>query len=127
MISISPKSQSQSFEFNNAGLFEINDAGTILYYRLDNRKHPSEKSSAVVGRNFFDEVSPFENVEELRRRFKLFISGDCPTENFKFTCRTKSQIIPAKIMLVRITDREDSRRAKTTIVDIRKIQVTAER
>lgn len=127
MISTLPQSQSQSFEFNDVGLFEINDAGTILYYRPDNGKHPPASSAPIVGRNFFDEVSPFENTEELRQRFKLFIKSDCPTENFKFTCRMKNQIIPAKIMLVRITERADSRRAQTTIVDIRKIQLAAER
>ena len=40
----------------------------MAVYRLKKLLH--EKSSAAVGRNFFDEVAPFENMEELRRHFR---------------------------------------------------------
>ena len=123
MINILPDIQPQAadlFEYGNAGLFEITDAGTVLYCRTATGKLPYEKSAAAVGRNFFDDVAPFENTEELRRYFNHFIKSDYPSENFTFTCRVKSRNIPAKVMLVRITERSNDERAKTTIIDIRK-------
>ena len=108
------------FEDGNAGLFEINDAGTVLYCRTA-AKLFSEKSSAAVGLNFFAEAAPFENAEELRRRFDKFISSGFSSEKFNFTCRKNDRNIPAKIMLLRVSGRENNRFDKTTILDIRKI------
>lgn len=109
------------FEHSDVGLFEINDEGTVLYFRTATEKPSSEKSVAAVGRNFFYEIAPFENMEELRRRFKGFIQSRASTENFSFNCRIKNENIPAKILLVRIIERSDSVSADSTIVDIRKI------
>ncbi len=117
---IQPKA-SDLFENSNVGLFGINDAGTVLFCRTATGKLYSEKSQQAVGRNFFDEVAAFENTEELRRHFNHFIKSDFSSENFTFTCRVKSREIPAKIMLVRITERSNDGRVKRTIVDIRKI------
>lgn len=109
------------FEYGSVGLFEISDAGTVLYCRTGIGNSSEQKSATVVGRNFFDEVAPFENTEELRRHFNHFIKSDFPTENFTFTCQIKNQNIPAKVMLVRISERSNDERAKTTILDIRKL------
>lgn len=124
MINVLPKLQPKTvdlFEHGDVGLFEINDAGTVLYYRTAAEKLFSAKSAAEIGRNFFDEIKPFENMEELRRHFNGFIKSRASTEKFSFNCRIKSRNIPAKIMLVRIIKRSNSERADTTIVDIRKI------
>ena len=121
MIDIQPPPPSHLFEYGNVGLFEITDAGTVLYCRTAGEKLSYEKSAAAVGRNFFDDVAPFENTDELRRHFNHFIKSDFASENFTFTCRVKSRDIPAKVMLVRITERSNDARAQTTIVDIRKI------
>lgn len=54
--------------------------------------------------------------------FGLFeLNNDYPSESFNFDCRLKNQIVSAKIMLVRLIIRSSVERAKTTIVDIRKI------
>lgn len=124
MMNVSPSVSPTTldlFEYGDIGLFEINDAGTVLYCRTSSESLSHEKSARAVGRNFFDEVAPFENVDELRRHFNHFIKSDDASENFNFTCRVKSREIPAKIMLVRITERSPEQRAKTTIVDIRKL------
>jgi len=101
------------------GLFELSDEGTVLYSRSA-AAQSAQPSPEIVGRNFFDEVAPFENTEEFRRYVERFIQSDFPSESFNFTCQIKNENIPAKIMLVRIIERSSERRAKTTIVDIRK-------
>ncbi|MGI8556558.1 MAG: hypothetical protein ACR2LT_09425 [Pyrinomonadaceae bacterium] len=124
MISTTPNLPPETielFEQGNIGLFEINDEGTVLYCRAFAEKFFYEKSAASVGRNFFDDVAPFENMEELRRHFNKFIKSHSSTTNFSFNCRIKSRSIPAKVMLVRIVERSNTERAEFTIVDIRKI------
>lgn len=123
MINDLPQAQPENveiFKHSDVGLFEINDAGTVLYCRTTPEKIFSEKSAAV-GRNFFDEVAPFENMEELRWRFNSFIKSCALNENFSFNCRIKSQNIPAKVLLMRIPEQFHNERTDTTIVDIRKI------
>ena len=102
------------------GLFELSDEGTVLYSRCAAARS-TERLSENVGRNFFDDVAPFENTDEFRRHLNRFIQSDFPSESFDFTCQINNQNIPAKVMLVRIIERSSDERAKTTIVDIRKI------
>lgn len=112
------------FEQSDMDLFEVNDEGTVLYCRTKGEKPFFENSAAsIVGRNLFDEVAPLENAAELRRHFNKFIKSGYATDNFTFFCRVKDLEIPAKVLLVRIIERSDSEREKTTIVDIRKIQM----
>jgi len=101
------------------GLFELSDEGTVLYSRCDPPRS-TQQLSQTVGRNFFDEVAPFENTDEFRRYLNRFIRSDFPSESFNFTCQINNQNIPAKVMLVRIIERSSAQRAKTTIVDIRR-------
>jgi hypothetical protein len=102
------------------GLFELSDEGTVLYSRAATPRS-TERLPETVGRNFFDEVAPFENTEEFRRYLNRFIRGNFPSESFNFTCQINNQNIPAKVMLVRIIERTSEERAKTTIVDIRRV------
>lgn len=110
----------QSVQPEIFGLFELSDEGTVLYSRAD-APRAAERSPENVGRNFFDEVAPFENTEEFRRCLNRFIQGNYPSESFNFNCQINNQNIPAKVMLVRIIERSNEERAKTTIVDIRRV------
>jgi len=104
------------------GFFELSDEGTVLYSRAGSGASSNAALAQLVGRNFFDEVAPFENTEEFRRCLNRFIKSNFPSENFNFTCQVKNQNIPAKIKLVRVIERSSSERAQTTIVDIRRAQ-----
>ena len=101
------------------GLFELSDDGTVLYSKTAD-PNLSKKLEQAVGLNFFDEAAPFENREEFRGYLKRFIMSGYPSESFNFTCQKENQIIPAKVMLVRITERQSEQRAETVIVDIRR-------
>ncbi len=107
------------FDDSQICLFELNDAGTILYCR--NNQQSNYNFAEFVGSNLFDEAAPFENVEELRRRLNRFVKGDDATQKFTFDCRIENKIIPTKIMLVRVENRSDGEPDKTTLIDIRKI------
>ncbi len=116
-----PSSLNGLFEQSEIGLFELSDSGTVLYCRTNTDGQLHGASAEAVGRNFFDEVAPFENAEELRLRLNRFVKSDYATEKFDFACRIKNRIVPAKIMLVRVAEQSGGKRSRTTIVDIRKI------
>lgn len=106
------------------GLFELDADGTIIYSREVSRLGyvAGATSAALIGRNFFDEVAPFKNVEEFRRHFKFFMRGSNSTENFTFDCRFDGAVVvPVKVKLAQISERESDERTKLVIVDIRKI------
>ena len=117
----SPIKTNGLFEQNSACLFELSDSGTVLYCRIDAHGQINELLENAVGRNFFDEVAPFENTEELRPLLNRFVKSNYSSERLSFACRVKNQIVPTKIMLVRVSERSGGMRGKTTIVDIRKI------
>ncbi len=109
------------FEQSEICLFELSDSGTILYCRTNLDQQLNRTSKDAVGRNFFDEVAPFENAEELRPLLNRFVKSDYLTERFTFACRIKNRIVPTKIMLVRVSEQSGGECGKKTIVDIRKI------
>src|SRR5215213_9587875 len=87
------------------GLFELDTAGIVLYSRIETDGRSSTAAPNVEGHNFFDEVAPFENTEELRRRVSSFTRGDGQADNFQFTCQYNDDFLPVKILLARIRER----------------------
>ena len=104
----------------NMGLFELDTAGTVMYSRVNPNVYESvAPPSDFVGRNFFEEVAPFKNVEEFRRRFRHFACGSDSAEKFTFTCEFEERPAEMKVMLTRISEREFDEDKKLIIVDIR--------
>lgn len=106
---------------DNMGLFELDTAGTVMYSRVNPSAYAASTvpSSDLVGRNFFEEVAPFKNVEEFRRRFRHFACGSDSAEKFTFTCQFEERPAEMKVMLMRISEREFDEDKKLIIVDIR--------
>jgi hypothetical protein len=90
------------------GLFEPDPSGTILYSRIEPDGEAHQGAPNVVGHNFFDEVAPFENSEELRQRISNFINSEGQAENFHFTCQCDAGRLPAKALLARIRERSNA-------------------
>lgn len=105
----------------NMGLFELDTAGTVMYSRINPGIYAASTAppSDFVGRNFFEEVAPFKNVEEFRRRFRHFACGSDSAEKFTFTCQFEERPAEMKVMLTRISEREFDEDKKLIIVDIR--------
>jgi hypothetical protein len=107
---------------DNMGLFELDTAGTVMYSRVNPSIYAAStnaSSSDFIGRNFFDEVAPFKNVEEFRRRFRHFACGSNSAEKFTFTGQFEERPAEMKVMLTRISEREFDEDKKLIIVDIR--------
>lgn len=104
------------------GLFELNPAGTVLYSRIEPDGSSSGAGPDVAGRNFFDEVVPFENVDEFRERITRFTSSDGQVGNFNFVCRLNDESLSVRVLLARIRERTDGNHTKSVLVHIRKAQ-----
>jgi hypothetical protein len=86
-----------SFEQSEICLFELSDSGTVLYCRTNLNQQLNGISKEAIGRNFFDEVAPFENAEELRPLLSHFVKSDYSTERFTFACRIKNRIVRQRL------------------------------
>lgn len=103
------------------GLFELDPAGTVLYSRIEPDGGARVKAPDVAGHDFFNEVAPFENAEELRLRVRNFTDGDGQADNFHFTCRVEGGSLPVKVLLARVRERSDGKSTKSILLHIRKV------
>jgi photoactive yellow protein len=103
------------------GLFELDTAGTVKYSRIEAGNAMLNSSSGLIGLNFFDEVAPFKNTEELRQRFRYFANSSTAAEKFNFSCHFNGSPTEVKVMLTQINEREFDANSKLIILDIRKV------
>jgi hypothetical protein len=109
-------------EGNFFGLYELDDEGNIRYSRHSNEvgtlsDRPSEE---IVGMNLFHDVAKFENREVLRSRFKDFIAGSKPAENFSFDLIEGSKTIRSAIQMTRALEADAAERYEIVILNIKR-------
>jgi hypothetical protein len=97
------------------GLFELDAGGKVLYYRMDSAGTPPD----MTGHNFYDEVAPFENVEEFRQCVTDFTQGAKAADSFDFDCRYEGSDRPIRVLLARIRERVNYNITKSVLVHIR--------
>jgi photoactive yellow protein len=100
------------------GLFELDAEGAVVRYSA-----PAEDSSAVLaegilGRNFFTEVLPVEQVTGFRDRFHDFMASGQSVDRFtaKFTCGVRK--VKVQIMMAHITERSEVGRRRLALVRV---------
>jgi hypothetical protein len=76
---------------------------------------------SVTGRNFYEEVAPFDKVEELRQRIGQFRQGTSPAEHFNFDCRYSDGALLVRVLLTRLNERANDERAPSILMHIRKV------
>lgn len=106
---------------NFFGLIEMDRAGTVLYSRLDGEA-PRASEADIRGSNYYAEVAPFENVEELRERLGEFEKNGHPAESFMFDCRFRDGgVVTVRVLLARMRQRADSAPAESVLMHIKKV------
>src|SRR6185503_2883539 len=83
------------------GLFELDALGKVLYHRMDS----PGTSADMRGHNFYDEVAPYENVEEFRQCVTDFTQGEKAADSFHFDCHYNGSGHPVRVLLARIGER----------------------
>jgi len=101
------------------GLFEIEEAGTILYARTE-QEESMEPVPDIRGQNFF-ELASLENRVELQEKIDRFIISSNQADSFYVTNRLAAGEQRVKVLLGRI--RHNSRDDDTTsvLVHIRRV------
>lgn len=102
------------------GLYELSDDGTVLYSRSRNDNGLRDPEPEMVGRDFFYEIAPFENVGDLRQHFRRFITGDRSVDTFVFDCLLDHEIVRTKIFMTRARETDPDRSGDIVILDIRR-------
>ncbi len=97
------------------GLIELDQAGTVLYSRLDRKG----ASPDIKGRNFYSEVAAFKNVEDFHRLVDAFTKGRNPAGGFSFNCDFDDCRVPVRVLLARMSERSNGERTKSILVHIR--------
>lgn len=102
------------------GLYELADDGTILYSRPRDADGLHDAEQEVVGRDFFRDVFPCQNVADLRRHFKRFIMEARPVDTFIFDGLFEEEIVRAKIFMTRAYENDNDHAGGIVIMDIRR-------
>jgi hypothetical protein len=102
------------------GLYELADDGTILYLRPRSADGLHEAEHGVVGRDFFRDVFPCQNIDDLRRHFRRFITEDRPVDTFVFDGLFEQEIVRAKIFMTRAYENDNDHAGGIVIMDIRR-------
>lgn len=90
------------------GLWELDTAGTVLYYEPENDRGSFQRSE-VIGRNFFDEVMSTAQAQEMRDRIERFRSGWAPVFSFDLDLHVEGENIRTRNLLRRISGKEKSK------------------
>src|ERR1043165_2222027 len=97
------------------GLFELDAAGKVLYYRMDSTGEPSGMWPDLAGRHFYNEVAGFETVEELRHCVAECTGSPAAPDSFDFECRYGDFAQRMKVLLARICESENRRNTKSVL------------
>ena len=102
------------------GLWELDDAGTVIGFEPPRGEEPLFRASEVAGKNFFADVAPAALAEELRERVTGFASGQSPAQSFDCTVPSAEGGVRARVLLGRINGRSAAGSPGSVLVHVRR-------
>jgi hypothetical protein len=102
------------------GLYELSRDGTILYSRPRREDGLRDPEQAIIGQDFFRDIFPCLNMEDLRRHFRRFITGEQSVDTFVFECMFEREVIKTKIFMTRAYENDHDHTGGIVIMDIRR-------
>jgi photoactive yellow protein len=100
------------------GLLELDASGTVIRYSPASEQSPAVKSQEVLGRDFFKEVVPVEQVGDLQNRFRNFMEQGESIQRLTSTFASEQGQVKVQILLARITERIENGRERLALVRI---------
>lgn len=105
------------------GLVELDASGRVIFCSpTRENNYSSGIAEGVRGRDFFSEVAPFENAEELRQCISNFRASSRQARSINFTCRYQDGPLDVRVLLARIRERPEEHLTKSILVHVRKAQ-----
>lgn len=90
------------------GLLELDEAGTVIYYRSEDRGLFKRPESELVGRNFFTDIEAVAQAREFQERIKEFRRSRLPAHSFTFAFTLKNRPLPVRVLLARVHERPNA-------------------
>jgi photoactive yellow protein len=100
------------------GMLELDAAGTVIRYSPAAEQNSTIQPQDILGRNFFTEVAPCEQVNEVKSRFLSFMAFGDAVQKFSITCPAGEKNIKIQIMLARVTEILEHGRERLALVRI---------
>jgi photoactive yellow protein len=100
------------------GLFELDPAGIVIRFSPAAEQSIQEPQQGILGRNFFTEVAPVEEVKDFQTRFHSFMADGESIQKFTSTFPSKHGEIKVQILLARITEKSEQGRERLALVRI---------
>ncbi len=101
------------------GLLELDENGTILYFRPDKESSSNWSAAEVVGRNLFTDIAPIAEDPEFKERIKAFRRRQSSADSFHFTFGVNQNYLPVKVLLARIHENSRQDRMDSVLIHIR--------
>ena len=102
------------------GIYELDEAGNILYSRRYGDVARLEADRDVVGQNFFEEIPESETAESLKRQFTTFVKGRHSVFTFFLDGMCDRTPVRAKVLMTRGHETHENTNSEIVIMDIKK-------
>ncbi len=75
------------------GLLELDASGIVIRYSPASEQRSPLQPQDILGRNFFTELAPCEQIGEVKSRFLAFMAFGDAVQKFSITCSTEEKNI----------------------------------
>jgi photoactive yellow protein len=100
------------------GLLELDARGTVIRFSPAAEQNSPVQARDVLGRNFFREIAPFEQVSDFQSRFQVFMASGESVQRFTSSFPSDKGQIKVQILLARITEKSEQGRERLALVRI---------
>lgn len=100
------------------GLWELDEAGTVLHYEPQAGESPPLRPAEVIGRKLFGVVVAADGAGQFRVQVESFMSGHATARGFDFTAGPAHGGVRTRVLLARVRGR--SAGAESILVHVRK-------
>lgn len=98
------------------GMFELDAAGTVLHYSPAAEDKRDALANAIVGRNFFGELSSIAQIEELKGRFLRFMTDGDSVERFTISFPHNHSSVKVQIVMACLTEKSEGGRERFALI-----------
>jgi photoactive yellow protein len=98
------------------GLLELDTEGAVIRYSPAPEQHSDIGASDVLGRHFFEEIMPDQQLKELQMRFQLFMAHGQTIDRFSTSFSSAEGQINVQVLLARITIQTENRGERLALV-----------
>ena len=106
----------EPFDGPPVGFFELDGAGTVLYYRPG---RGDGGSAHIVGRNFYQDIGPVRRSTDFPEKVRRFGHSHLPAQQFTHTFDPDRGGLKVEVLLARIHERTPEGGADSVFVHIK--------